>query len=198
MWTSRTLRTLCQPNTDNLVPPPHLRERVDRSPAATKSIQSFRVLNIDFHSREAKLVTLQDPYSFPVLFHPACSTLVKNHIAELAQKVLLRPMTALANVARSCQSAWPLAKTQRLDSTSRGIRRQRTNRQSCARTLLRRSRKSCIPTHDGTETLISQLAGPGASCTLLIDQWTCSRRSSTNSRTKPWLTTCCPFATGRR
>jgi syntaxin-binding protein 1 len=33
------------------------------------------------------VITFRDPWSFPVLFHPGCSHLIKNHLQDLAQKV---------------------------------------------------------------------------------------------------------------
>jgi syntaxin-binding protein 1 len=67
--------------------PPILRDRLTKSPSAQKFQISYQVLNIDFHPRESHLVTLRDPYSFPVLYHPACSPLVKQHLSDVAQRV---------------------------------------------------------------------------------------------------------------
>ncbi|KAK8090991.1 hypothetical protein PG994_000496 [Apiospora phragmitis] len=41
----------------------------------------------DFFPRESHLVTFKDPWSFPVLYHPACNGLVAKHMRELAQKI---------------------------------------------------------------------------------------------------------------
>ncbi|TID25821.1 syntaxin-binding protein-like protein 2 [Venturia nashicola] len=68
--------------------PPALRQRIDKSAMARPQIHQFRVLNLEFFPREAQLITFRDPYSFPVLYHPACSSLVRQHIAELAQKIV--------------------------------------------------------------------------------------------------------------
>ena len=54
---------------------------------AREQIALLRVLNIDFYPRESHLVTFRDPWSFPILFHPACNQLVRKHMDELAQKV---------------------------------------------------------------------------------------------------------------
>ena len=67
--------------------PDHLRERLNRSSLAQQQIRAFRALQIDFHPRESHLITLQDPWSFPVLFHPSCNDLVRQHLVTLAQKV---------------------------------------------------------------------------------------------------------------
>lgn len=46
-----------------------------------------RIMNINFYPRESHVVTFRDPWSFPVLFHPGCNHLIKNHLQDLAQKV---------------------------------------------------------------------------------------------------------------
>lgn len=74
------------------IPPPALRERIDRSQMAREQIAQFRVLNLDFFPRESQLVTFRDPWSFPILYHPACAPLVRQHIADLAQKVNKVPL----------------------------------------------------------------------------------------------------------
>ncbi|KAF2396743.1 Sec1-like protein [Trichodelitschia bisporula] len=71
----------------SILPPP-LRERIDRSNTARSQIAALRVLSLDYYPREAQLVTFRDPWSFPILYHPACSNLVRNHIADLAQKIV--------------------------------------------------------------------------------------------------------------
>jgi syntaxin-binding protein 1 len=48
----------------------------------------FKVLNLDYYPRESQVITFRDPWSFPILYHPAASSLVRKHIADLAQKVL--------------------------------------------------------------------------------------------------------------
>ncbi|KAL1962894.1 hypothetical protein VTN77DRAFT_9072 [Rasamsonia byssochlamydoides] len=67
---------------------PQLRGRLDRSQMAREYIASVRVLNVDFYPREARLVTFRDPWSFPVLFHPACNHLIRSHLEELARKIV--------------------------------------------------------------------------------------------------------------
>ena len=67
--------------------PQPLRERIDRSSIAREQIRIFRVLEIDYYPRESHLITFRDPWSFPILFHPACNNLVRQHMEELAQKV---------------------------------------------------------------------------------------------------------------
>lgn len=48
----------------------------------------FETLSIDFFPRESHLVTFRDPWSFPILYHPACNHLVREHMQSLAQKVV--------------------------------------------------------------------------------------------------------------
>ncbi|SLM39447.1 sec1 family superfamily [Lasallia pustulata] len=67
---------------------PELRTRLDKSAMARELIAQFRVLNVDFFPRESHLITFRDPWSFPILFHPACSNLVRKHMDELAQKIV--------------------------------------------------------------------------------------------------------------
>lgn len=67
---------------------PTLRARIDKSTIAREQITLFRVLNIDFFPRESHLVVFRDPWSFPVLYHPACNNLVRQHLDDIAQKVL--------------------------------------------------------------------------------------------------------------
>lgn len=67
---------------------PQLRRRIYSSPTAEHQIAGFDTLSIDFFPRESHLVTFRDPWSFPVLFHPACNNLVREHMQTLAQKVV--------------------------------------------------------------------------------------------------------------
>nr|POE72125.1 protein transport protein sec1 [Quercus suber] len=67
-----------------------LRDRIDKSQTAREQIALFKVLNAEFFPRESHLVTFRDPWSFPVLFHPACNGLVRQHMEDIAQKVRLR------------------------------------------------------------------------------------------------------------
>lgn len=54
---------------------------------AREQIRSFRTVHLDYHPRESHLVTFKDPYSFPILYHPACNPLVERHMLEIAEKV---------------------------------------------------------------------------------------------------------------
>nr|POE51805.1 protein transport protein sec1 [Quercus suber] len=65
---------------------PTLRDRIDKSQVAREQIALFKVLNAEFFPRESHLVTFRDPWSFPVLFHPACNGLVRQHMEDIAQK----------------------------------------------------------------------------------------------------------------
>ncbi|KAI9713486.1 MAG: vacuolar sorting protein VPS33/slp1 [Bogoriella megaspora] len=68
--------------------PPALRERIDRSHMAREQIALFKVLNVEWFPRESHLVTFRDPWSFPILYHPACNHLVRQHIEDAAQKIV--------------------------------------------------------------------------------------------------------------
>ena len=57
----------------------------------------FETLSVDFFPRESHVITFRDPWSFPVLYHPACNNLVRDHMQLLAQKVILF-MSSLACV----------------------------------------------------------------------------------------------------
>lgn len=48
---------------------------------------AFLTLTIDYFPRESHLITFRDPWSFPVLYHPSCNNLVREHLQILAQKV---------------------------------------------------------------------------------------------------------------
>ncbi|KAF2265789.1 Sec1-like protein [Lojkania enalia] len=63
------------------------RERLDGSQIAQQQIRMFKVMHLDFHPRESHLVTFQDPWSFPVLFHPDCNNLVRQHMEDIAEKI---------------------------------------------------------------------------------------------------------------
>ncbi|KAL1638289.1 syntaxin binding protein 1 [Neofusicoccum ribis] len=58
----------------SLLPGP-LRDRIDKSQMAREQIQLFKVLNVEYFPRESHVVTFRDPWSFPILFHPACNNL---------------------------------------------------------------------------------------------------------------------------
>jgi syntaxin-binding protein 1 len=68
---------------------PQLRRRLDASPGARR-IAGFETLTVDFYPRQSHLVTFRDPWSFPILYHPGCNNLVRDHLQLLAQKV--RPL----------------------------------------------------------------------------------------------------------
>lgn len=54
---------------------------------AREQIRSFSTVHLDYHPRESHLVTFKDPWSFPMLYHPACNPLVVQHMQDLAEKV---------------------------------------------------------------------------------------------------------------
>ncbi|KAI1503853.1 Sec1 family protein [Biscogniauxia marginata] len=66
---------------------PQLRRRIDGSALAKQQIAGFETLSVDYFPRESHLVTFRDPWSFPILYHPACNGLVRKHMQDLAQKV---------------------------------------------------------------------------------------------------------------
>jgi len=66
---------------------PALRAQIDNHKTAKAQIRSFNTLDISYYPRESHLVTFRDPYSFPVLYHPQCNNLVRDHLNELAQNV---------------------------------------------------------------------------------------------------------------
>lgn len=66
---------------------PQLRRRIDSSPQAQQQRAGYETLYIDFFPRESHLITFRDPWSFPILYHPACNHLVREHMQNLAQKV---------------------------------------------------------------------------------------------------------------
>lgn len=66
---------------------PQLRHKIDDSPLSKHAIKGFETLSIDYYPRESHVITFRDPWSFPVLYHPACNGLVRKHMQDLAQKV---------------------------------------------------------------------------------------------------------------
>ncbi|ROT41835.1 Sec1 family superfamily protein [Sodiomyces alkalinus F11] len=66
---------------------PKLRHRIYQSPAAQNTIASFDTLAVDFFPRESHLVTFRDPWSFPILYHPGCNDLIRDHMQTLAQRI---------------------------------------------------------------------------------------------------------------
>ncbi|KAL1874782.1 hypothetical protein VTK73DRAFT_136 [Phialemonium thermophilum] len=66
---------------------PQLRRRIESNPISQRQIAGFEFLLVDFFPRESHLVTFRDPWSFPVLYHPACNHLVREHMETLARKI---------------------------------------------------------------------------------------------------------------
>lgn len=66
---------------------PQMRRRIDTTRQAKEQIAGFETLSIDYFPRESHLITFRDPWSFPILYHPACNNLVAGHMQLLAQKV---------------------------------------------------------------------------------------------------------------
>ncbi|KAI1624584.1 Sec1-like protein [Exophiala viscosa] len=68
--------------------PRALGEEIFRSESRARLIVESRTLNIDFFPRESNLITFREPWSFHLLYHPACDALVKNHLDALTQKIV--------------------------------------------------------------------------------------------------------------
>lgn len=68
---------------------PGLRRRIDDHPMTRQMRSSSKTLFVDFYSRESNLAVFRDPWSFPMLYHPACNSLIPKHMQALAQKVCL-------------------------------------------------------------------------------------------------------------
>ncbi|PHH70728.1 hypothetical protein CDD80_5768 [Ophiocordyceps camponoti-rufipedis] len=66
---------------------PKLRRRIEDFPGIRQLRASSTTLFVDFYPRESHLVTFRDPWSFPMLFHPACNPLVAKHMQVLAQRI---------------------------------------------------------------------------------------------------------------
>jgi len=66
---------------------PQMRRRIDSSRNAQSQLAGFETLSVDYFPREAQLITFRDPWSFPILYHPGCNSLVASHMQTLAQKV---------------------------------------------------------------------------------------------------------------
>jgi syntaxin-binding protein 1 len=73
---------------------PSLRRRIDDFPGIRQLRASSNTLFVDFCPRESHLVVFKDPWSFPMLYHPACNGLVPKHMQILAQKVCCKPRDA--------------------------------------------------------------------------------------------------------
>ncbi|EKD21689.1 Sec1 family protein [Drepanopeziza brunnea f. sp. 'multigermtubi' MB_m1] len=65
---------------------PQMRRRLDVSKQVQEQMAGFETLSIDFFPRESHLITFRDPWSFPILYHPACNSLVLSHMQLLSQK----------------------------------------------------------------------------------------------------------------
>ncbi|KAK5117260.1 hypothetical protein LTR62_005877 [Meristemomyces frigidus] len=88
VWTSSASSIAEHDLTYTAVLHPTLRDRIDKSSIAREQIALFKVLNVEFYPRESHLVTFRDPWSFLVLFHPACNHLVRQHMEDVAQKIV--------------------------------------------------------------------------------------------------------------
>lgn len=66
---------------------PELRRKIDDFPGIRQLRASTKTLCIDFFPRESNLITFRDPWSFPILYHRECDSLVAAHLRQLAHKV---------------------------------------------------------------------------------------------------------------
>ncbi|KAG6030212.1 hypothetical protein E4U41_000153 [Claviceps citrina] len=66
---------------------PGLRHKLDDFPGIRQLRASSKTLFIDFYPRESHLITFRDPWSFPILYHPACNNLIPKHMQSLAQRI---------------------------------------------------------------------------------------------------------------
>jgi syntaxin-binding protein 1 len=83
---------------------PQMRRRIDSSRQAQEQLMGFETLSIDYFPRESHLITFRDPWSFPILYHPACNGLVRDHMQILAQKVrVLRELGWAVTEGFSCR-----------------------------------------------------------------------------------------------
>lgn len=74
---------------------PNLRRRIDEFPPTRHFRASSKTLFSNFYPRESNLVIFRDPWSFPMLYHPACNNLVPKHMQALAQQVWPRSFMIL-------------------------------------------------------------------------------------------------------
>lgn len=65
---------------------PQMHRRINTSRQAKAQLAGFETISIDYFPQESQLITFRDPWSFPILYHPACNNLVREHLQSLAQK----------------------------------------------------------------------------------------------------------------
>ncbi|POS87189.1 hypothetical protein EPUL_002201 [Erysiphe pulchra] len=65
---------------------PQMHRRINTSRQAKAQIAGFETITVDYFPQESQLITFRDPWSFPILYHPACNNLVREHMQSLAQK----------------------------------------------------------------------------------------------------------------
>lgn len=159
---------------------PKLQQRIDSTPSARQQIAGFDMLSVDFYPRESNLITFRDPWSFPVLYHPGCNSLVRQHMDDLAQKVSraveklakhIAKLTLCTNTlpGRSQASAFRQENTPRFGTTDQGILRMR--QACCARILHALFKKSLTSMHDGIETFRRNPQDSPAFLSLPTDRW---------------------------
>ena len=72
---------------------------------ARSQIQDLKVINVEFFPRESHLATFRDPWSFPLLYHPACNRDVPKHLADIAQKAC-PPLPSLFSTPANVKKRW--------------------------------------------------------------------------------------------
>lgn len=88
---------------------PEMRRRIDNSQSWQACAGGFDTLSIDYYPCESHLITFRDSSTFPILYHPACNNLVRDHMQLLAQKVLVlslsrNPTLTIADHGRLCDA----------------------------------------------------------------------------------------------
>lgn len=150
---------------------PQMRRRIDGSRQAQEQLAGFETMSIDFFPRESHLITFRDPWSFPILYHPACSSLVKDHIQLLARKVgIFRSMLGYRLIRfRLLEFAYPWENILKFDIIDLEIL---CMKQAFFAPIWRGlSRKSWMPTRSITRTFPHQPPGHKASSLLQIGRW---------------------------
>ncbi|RKF65025.1 Protein transport protein sec1 [Erysiphe neolycopersici] len=65
---------------------PQMHQRIKTSRQAKAQIAGFETITVDYFPQESQLITFRDPWSFPILYHPSCNNLVREHMQSLANK----------------------------------------------------------------------------------------------------------------
>lgn len=143
---------------------PQMRRRIDTSRQAKEQLAGFETLSIDYFPRESHLITFRDPWSFPILYHPACNNLVRDHMQILAQKVGVSGRGF--EHALSFLDNWDLCLPRRISQGSVLQTSKPNTRSQCPlrpSSQIRPGRTRCIRTME-PELPSACLTTPGSSC----------------------------------